>query len=948
MTRPESSTSQRKTRRGVHAVDHFAGVFISVGGFLVIVAVLGICVYLVGEIIPLFRGAKLGDSQAVSTAAVKPNSVVCDEYKQSALVIDESGGVCFVSLSDGHVVSKGSLAPKGRKVTAFSRESSSGRIAVGLDDGSVRTGELQISGETGGESDVPPSVASIEVGHAAVVPPSGDDDPWGSVVERISTTQYRVLKPAIELSDPVAIDIGSGAVHAVDLRTRGSDEFMVVMRDDGSISYSLVSVTRPLGGGAPHTQLTPVDFKVAFPEGRTRPDWVFVTGDQSEVLLLWTDGLCQRYWSPNVYDKPFEAIEVVDLLPGSGTITAARMQLGGLTILIGDDSGKILSAFLAIDAAGGAADGQRLVVGHHHQFGSAKITSIGVGNRDRTAVIGDADGKLHVYNPTSEKELLTGLVAFDGAVAASLPTPKLDGILAFSGAGQYRLWPAEMGHPEVSVRSLFGKLWYEGTPGPSYVYQSSAGEDTSEIKYSLIPLIFGTIKATMFAMIFAVPLAVLAAIYTSEFMDKNVRRLVKPTIEMMASLPSVVLGFVAAIVIAPLVRDLLPAVLLSFFLVPLGMLMGAHVWQLFPPHATRKVRAGTKLALMFLLAAGSLALAAWAGPGVERAMFKPSDRDRWVMGGSYEPVAESDRPQWVGRLKALTPEQQRRLRVESGLYFQDGKVVRAIEPSAEAKAKIDAALADSDSAKPSIRTWLDGGFGGPTPGWILVLLAPVLLMLSVINAKLVGRAFHERINHLPRLVGAIAETARFVVLLCVSAAVTLGIASLLSSAGFDPRDSFFGSYNQRNTLVVGIIMGFAVIPIIYTISEDALSSVPNTLRSASLGAGATPWQTALRVVMPVAASGIFSAVMIGFGRAAGETMIVVMATGNTATMKWNIFEGFRTLSATIAVELPEAPVGSAHFRVLFLCGLVLFVMTFVLNTTAEIVRQHFRKRSAAL
>lgn len=946
MAGTENSLSRRATRRHVHTVDHLAGVLISVGGFLVIVAVLGICVYLVAEVLPLFRGAKMHETATLSTPATSPRLVVCDEYKRSALLIDAKGLASLVNLGDGRVVSKGTLASEGRRVTAMSRESSSGRVAIGLDDGSVRTGEIQIEGETLGKDEIPASVASLEVGEAGVVPPRSDDA-WGAVVERISDSQFRVLRPKIELGEPAALENGKGSVVSVDLRTRGSDEFLVAMREDGSVSYELVSVMRPLGGGTPKTSLSPVEVKVAFPDGRTKPDWTFVTGDQNQILLLWRDGLCQRYHTANVYEKPFEPIETADLVP-EGSITTASMQLGALTLLLGDEKGNVHSAFVAVDPAKGAADGGRLVIAYRHHFGDAPITSIGVGNRDRTVVVGDAAGMVHVFNPTSRKELVSGLGAFEGEVAAGLPAPKLDGILAFSGEGQYRVWAAEMGHPEVSVRSLFGKLWYEGTPEPSYVYQSSAGEDTSEIKYSLLPLVFGTIKATVFAMLFAVPLAVLAAVYTSEFMDKHVRRVVKPTIEMMASLPSVVLGFVAAIVVAPLVRDILPAVLMSFFVVPLGMLLAAYACQLIPPPATRKVRSGLKLTLMFVIAAGSLALAASAGPAVERALFKPSDPERWVMGGSVEPVSDAERPAWIGNLKSLSPEQHRKLRVENGLFFQDEKLVRAVEPSDGKKAEIDAMLAQNPGAAPSIRTWLDGGIGGPWPGWVLVLIGPVAVVLSVLNAKFVSRAFHEKLLHLPRLTAALAETARFAILIGVTLALSAGVAALLSSAGLDPRDSFFGSFNQRNTLVVGIIMGFAVIPIIYTISEDALSSVPNTLRSASLGSGATPWQTAVRIVMPVAASGIFSAVMIGLGRAAGETMIVVMATGNTATMKWNVFEGFRTLSATIAVELPEAPVGSAHFRVLFLCGLVLFAMTFVLNTTAEAVRQRFRKRSAAL
>ena len=161
------------------------------------------------------------------------------------------------------------------------------------------------------------------------------------------------------------------------------------------------------------------------------------------------------------------------------------------------------------------------------------------------------------------------------------------------------------------------------------------------------------------------------------------------------------------------------------------------------------------------------------------------------------------------------------------------------------------------------------------------------------------------ISELSGLMGSVVVLGKFAVLLGLSLAISMVLAWAMESMGFDPRDSVFGPFSPRNTLVVAVIMGFAVIPIIYTISEDALQAVPMTLRTASLGAGATPWQTAMRVVMPVAASGIFSACMIGFGRAVGETMIVLMATGNTPEMDWNIFSGFRTLAANIAVELPR-------------------------------------------
>jgi len=219
----------------------------------------------------------------------------------------------------------------------------------------------------------------------------------------------------------------------------------------------------------------------------------------------------------------------------------------------------------------------------------------------------------------------------------------------------------------------------------------------------------------------------------------------------------------------------------------------------------------------------------------------------------------------------------------------------------------------------------------------------------VANSRFVQPALrsHQRVGASP-FAAAGVELARLALSLGAAVGLAAVFAGALTAVGLDSRDSIFGPFQQRNSLVVGIAMSIAVIPIIYTISDDAMTSVPASLRSASLGSGATRWQTAARVVLPAAGSGVFSALMIGLGRAVGETMIVLMATGNTPIMDWNIFEGFRTLSANIAVELPEAPRDSTHYRVLFLCGLVLLIATFVVNTAAEMVRQRFRRRAAGL
>ena len=151
-------------------------------------------------------------------------------------------------------------------------------------------------------------------------------------------------------------------------------------------------------------------------------------------------------------------------------------------------------------------------------------------------------------------------------------------------------------------------------------------------------------------------------------------------------------------------------------------------------------------------------------------------------------------------------------------------------------------------------------------------------------------------------------------------------------------------YTQKNALIVGFAMGFAVIPIIFTIAEDALTNVPKAMSSASLALGASRWQTTWSVIVPTASAGIFSACMIGLGRAVGETMIVLCAAGGTGIMDMNIFNGMRTLSLNLAKELPEADKDGTLYRSLFLGALILFVLTFIINTFAEIIRQHIRNK----
>jgi phosphate transport system permease protein len=156
------------------------------------------------------------------------------------------------------------------------------------------------------------------------------------------------------------------------------------------------------------------------------------------------------------------------------------------------------------------------------------------------------------------------------------------------------------------------------------------------------------------------------------------------------------------------------------------------------------------------------------------------------------------------------------------------------------------------------------------------------------------------------------------------------------------------SFEQRNALIVGLVLGFAITPTIFSIAEDAIVGVPERLVHGALALGASRWDALRQIVLPTASAGILSALMIGLGRAVGETMIVLMVTGNTPYLSPSLFEGMRTFSANIAIELPEAEVYSTHYRVLFLTALLLFAMTFLANTAAEVIRGRLRKRYGAL
>ncbi len=971
--------SPRRTRGAVHWQDRAAGIVITVGGIGVIAAVLAIGVYLAMVALPLFSGAKVKSPREASVRGVDgssgaaigvPLAMFVDDYGLGAFVIDAGGVARWIAVETGEVAGSAPVALAEKKASAWVENAEGSLLAIGYEDGTIQFGSVEFETSLLAAADVPESARGLSVGRSRAWADAkgGTSGRLGGVVARLNEREWRVVRPVVKLSVPVALTHGSGRVERLAYAKPGDAELVVALRADGSMALDRVTTTRPLGGGAPRVQLQSTAIAAALPVGSGLPEALYVTSDASDVLLLWSDGRCQRYANFRQDLESIPLAETMELLPAGRKLTASGMLLGGLSMLVGDDTGEVRAVFAAQRPDRGAVDGRSLLVGHTLESFGQRVTSLGISQRMRMVAIGDELGNVALRSVASDKDVADLVVAAassggDGGGGGEFKKVKAptvlgaafvrsEGVVALHADGVIRSWHLDPGHPEVSVRSMFAKVHYEGQPVAEHTYQSSSASDSAEVKLGLMPLIHGTLKATLFAMLFAVPIAVGGAVYTSEFLHPTWRTRIKPAVEMMASLPSVVLGFVAAMVVAPLVRDVVPAFLAALVVVPMCVLIGAHLWQLAPGPVVARTGAVKRLSMVAACMAIGAMLASVLGPAVESRLFTASRSDKLVAAGFFETVPEKDWPAWVGRRDTMSPDDERHLRAD-GLYFRDRVVVRPVEPGgggagAEDEAKIRDAAAAQGIARGDLLRWLDGSIGGAWPGWFIVLIPLGLVGVWVARVSTPLRRLDRFLQQPTEFRGGVA---RLIALgaSTLAALVLAGVgASVLTSMGLDPRDLMFGPFNQRNSLVVGIIMGFAIIPIIYTISEDAMSSVPGSLRTASLGAGATPWQTAVRVVLPVAASGIFSALMIGLGRAVGETMIVVMATGNTPSMDWSVFSGFRTLSANIAVELPEAPQHSTHYRVLFLCGLALFVMTFLVNTTAEVVRQRVRRRIASL
>ncbi|QXB29379.1 ABC transporter permease subunit [Aeromonas sp. FDAARGOS 1405] len=726
--------------------DKLAKYGVTTGGALVLVALLLIFFYLLYVVKPIFNGASMEPATSFTLpVAGKTAWLGMEEQNEIGYHFNDKGQVNFFALQGDDKIkvgqSLGQAQVAGDISTATTPAPGQKLIAYGFADGKALV--VQPAFKVSYPNDVRVIEPSLKY-------PFGEEpvviDPQGKALQRMvfEATKDKMATAAVT-------EDGRGVMTVMS----GEENFISGEIEWSSENYTIPSLPRHVD----QMLLTP-NLRILFVRQGNRLS-VYDIHNLSEISLR----------------------NVLEINATNANVTRVELLAGASSLLVGNDNGVISQWFEV------AKDGKRQFTQIRDFKGDGAVDLLTPEHFRKGFISADKDGIISFFHATGETKLLTETVE-GGELSALAISPRHNALLMQQG-DTFKLFTVENDHPEVTWSALWQKVWYEGYPEPQYVWQSTSASNDFEAKLSLVPLSFGTLKAAFYALLFAVPLGIAGAIYTAYFMSPGMRKFVKPTIEIMEALPTVILGFLAGLWLAPIVEDYLPGIFMMLVMLPMGMLLAALLWHLLPDTLKQSVPEGSQAVLLIpvVIMIGWMALT--LSPVVENAFF-----------------------------------------------------------------------------------------GGDTRSWLT----------NVMGIK----------------------------------------------------------FDQRNSLVVGIAMGFAVIPTIFSIAEDAVFSVPKHLTQGSLALGATPWQTLSRVVILTASPGIFSAVMMGLGRAVGETMIVLMATGNTPIMDFSMFQGLRTLAANIAVEMPESEVGSSHYRVLFLAAFVLFVFTFFFNTLAEFVRQRLREKYSSM
>lgn len=729
--------------------DKLARLLIIGSGILVIISVIGILFLIAGVALPLFQ-APHKETLAQFTPQSKSEApwvaVVPGEYLETGAVLDQTGQWTFYDLKKQNVLVSQPSSYKEETGASILQVEAQEKSAFTIlwNDGTTTLEQVKITPKF----TINGRVMKQDVITLATVPPLSDQMPVQSIA-RVSFVE----------------DEGGRRTYAQRFENNQIEVIQEVVTLDFMDNEETESFTATIQSDLPD------------------PLSVMVVDGSGKHLYAGTTKGSLLHWSLEEPGEP-ELIDNIKAFSDNRSITALSMVFGDVSLAVGDSTGQV-STWFPVPASENS-NHRPLTLVHKLSKHEGAVSGLFASPLDKSLMSKSEHGVVYLDHMTSERHLLE--FGTEQPLSQFSMGQRGNGLIGFDNNQQLTMWKIENPHPEISWTTLFGEVLYESYPEEDYVWQSSSASDDFEPKFSLVPLIFGSLKGTFYAMLLAVPLAFLGAIYTSQFASDEFRRIVKPAVEIMAAMPSVIIGFLAALWLAPIVENYIVTFFLSLFFIPL-----------------------TSLAF----------IGGWAS--IRHTEFVKR------MGHGYEflmmiPVV------FIGCVLAV--------------YFQS---------------PVEALF-----------------FGGDFKTWL----------------------FED-----------------------------MGMR-----------------YDQRNNVIIAFGLGFMVIPIIFTMADDALTNVPESLKAASLALGASRWQTVWRIVIPSASPGMFAAFIIGFGRAVGETMVVLMATGNTPILDWSIFNGMRTLAANIAVELPEAPVDGSLYRLLFLSAVILFLITSILNTAAELIRQRLRKK----
>ncbi len=561
----------------VRRQDRIATRVISLGGLLVIASVIAILLLIVRVTIPLFQGAKsnIVFQFPVSAEAESILALGVDDYREVAYTLDSKGVFSFYTLSSG---------------TSFLT------LQAGVDK---KTG-----------------VKSIELHKNNQYTLLWDDNSTSLV-----TVSFRILfdqkgkrsiTPELKVLAEFPAETGSSAPLAAVIRTTEDGQLtQTTLMNDNSFQVRRQIVTRDLFDNEKKES-----FSFVVRAEILGTITAFTVDEKGQTLYAGTSTGSLLRWDMSANEEAVRTDNVV-ATADKGAISSLALVFGDISIAVGDARGG-LATWSQVWSGEGVDKVKKLRKVHSLTAHKDAVTSIVTSRRTKSIVSSGAGGLVHYDYMTSEKHLLDldqPLIRF--AIA--------DGDKSLIGLDSKKnlfVWNIDNPHPEVSLKTLFGKVWYESYDKPEFVWQSSAGNDDFEPKFSIMPLLFGTIKGTLYAMIFAIPLSIFGAVYTSQLTTYSFKKSIKPMIEIMASVPSVVIGFLIALWLGPLIEKSILALLLCVLLLPL--VLGLMMTIMMPYYRTPALKnrcAGYEFLLLVPVVLATIAFAVWFAPFVEKMLF---------------------------------------------------------------------------------------------------------------------------------------------------------------------------------------------------------------------------------------------------------------------------------------------------------------------------------------